>query len=619
MTTTQRPAHPQVRAAARPFHRRAREQGRAAVAVVSRRRDLVLGLDETAPPPRRTGSAYVLFVLAALFLPLHQLLTRTEQLLGGSMWAEMATNYFLNAQSDSLIVQLFATDAGYIPLPQRIIAAVGNELGLAPAAIPYLYTGSAVVFGALLIASVCLPAFRPVISSDGIRFVLAITLMLIPDFETRTFINFTYFAVVPAAALTALAAVQRDRDVPGWAWVLPVFMLSKPGVLAALPAMLLVATISRPRFRRVTLVAAIFGAVQVVQLARSALAGSSLVQPSDQNAVSKLFSAIKYTLGFLGRLLLGPGTVLGPVALISAGLVFLVLCVAGALFLRSRATPLVGAGLALLFFTMIVDAFTFPAAFSPNMAMLGTGGFDRRLVVAVIGALMVMAGLIAMVVESPCTAGLTRRFDHRTAARSSRVIGTGLLAAWVLAGGWLQYAAMINQPFGVPIGNVSQWQRMSPVMSSAEPVVCVPLDPFSWVGGRNCTSLVNDGGIPFSMAWSPVRPAGEDWELDLPAPPEVQDGQLASVAVMARPPVGVESVNARAVLTREDGSETVLTAEADLAASGGVVNFYGYPTPLLHDVRSVRLVFDSAVEVATKTPSDGGTPLVLWMGRPGAG
>lgn len=587
------------------------------MAVLSGRRDRILGLDEAAPTAPGTGRAYAFFVVAALFYVLHQFLTRGGYLLSGSMWAEMATNYYVKAQSDSVLDQLFATDAGYIPLPQRIIAMAGHELGMTPGAVPYLYTGTAVVLGAVLIATVCLPAFRPVVSSDGLRLVLALTLMLAPDFETRTFINVTYFAVVPLVAVTALAAVQRDSDVPGWAWVLPLFMLSKPAVLAALPAMLLVALISRPRFRLIALVSAVVGAVQVVQLFRSALAGGTPLQASDESALSKLIAAVKYTLGFAGRLVLAPSTTLGPGALMLAGGVFLLLCLAGAVFLRSRASALVGVGVALLFFTMLVDAFTFAAAFGRDMAMLATPGFDRRLVGAVVGVLMALTGLVAMVAESPRTAALVRRFRPAGAPRATRLVATAVLAAWVLAVGWVPYAVSVNQPLAVQYGNASQWQRMSPVMAGAEPVVCIPLNPYGWVGGRGCVPLSDIGGTPATFEWQPPSPEGDGWELDLPVPRTVQDAALASVAVMVRPPDGVESVSARAVITQDDDRETVLAADAELPAEGGVLQFYDVPAPLLADVRSVRLVFDSPVEVAVKDASDDDdASLALWLGLP---
>jgi hypothetical protein len=604
----------------RPVHPTAQGRGRVLLATLRRRRDDLLGLDAPTATDRATGPADLFFVLAALFYPVHQLLTRGELLLSGSMWAEMGTNYYATAQDPSLLQRLFATDAGYIPLPQRLIAFAGGTLGLPPDTVPYLYTGSALVLGALLIATVCLPVFRPVVASDGMRFLLAIVLMLVPDYETRTFINFTYFTVVPAVALTALAAVRRDREVPAWAWILPLSMLSKPGVLAVLPAMVLVAVVSRSRFRRITVVAVIAGLVQAAQLALSSSSGSSLLQASDQSALSKLVTALKYTLGFTGRLVLGPGTTLSTYPWLFAGVAVLVLSVAAALFLRSRATPLVFIGLSLVLFTMLVDSFTFSAAFTRDMALLSYPAFDRRFVVAVIGALFVVTGLVAMVVESPRTAALTEHLGRFRAApsRVASVVGTAVLAIWLFVAGWTDYAAMINRPFGVPVANISQWQQMSPVLSSGEPVVCVPLDPFSWVYGRHC-DVLTEKVIPFYYAWTTTDSTAGGAGLDVPVPREVRESELASLGVMVRPTAGTSSVSGRAVVTDGQGHETVLSAEADLPSDGGLLQFVASPTPLIDEARSLRLEFDGPVEVAALDGHDTDTTIVLWMGQRGSG
>ncbi|NKC48732.1 hypothetical protein HED54_12175 [Ochrobactrum anthropi ATCC 49188] len=64
--------------------------------------------------------------------------------IGGGMWAEMATNYYPNANASSFVQKLLSTDAGYIPAPQRLIALVGNQLNLPAATIPYFYTWSSI-------------------------------------------------------------------------------------------------------------------------------------------------------------------------------------------------------------------------------------------------------------------------------------------------------------------------------------------------------------------------------------------------------------------------------------------------------------------------------------------
>ena len=52
---------------------------------------------------------------------MYQVAMQPNWVLGGGMWAKMATNYFTNANAPSYLQKFFATDAGYIPVPQRQI------------------------------------------------------------------------------------------------------------------------------------------------------------------------------------------------------------------------------------------------------------------------------------------------------------------------------------------------------------------------------------------------------------------------------------------------------------------------------------------------------------------
>jgi hypothetical protein len=74
-------------------------------------------------------------------------------------------------------------------------------------------------------------------------------------------------------------------------------------------------------------------------------------------------------------------------------------------------------------------------------------------------------------------------------------------------------------------------------------------------------------------------------------------------------------VRARAILTSQDGTETVLTGATDVPPNGGLVQFLGRPTPLVEDVESIRIVFDQPVEVATSVAEDPDAAIVLWMGQ----
>jgi hypothetical protein len=421
-------------------------------------------------------------------------------------------------------------------------------------------------------------------------------------------------------ALTALAVVERDRPVPAWAWLVPVFMISKPGVLAVLPAMVVAAVLSPGRFRRVTAVSVLAGLVQVVQLAVSSASGNSLLQDSDQSALSKLFTAGKYTVGELGRMLTGPLTGWGTYPWMFLGIGLALLALAAAVLLHGRAAPLVPIGLSLVFFTMVVDAFTFSTAFGRDMALLSSAGFDRRFLVAVIGAFFVVAGLIATVLESPRVLRASRRFDPRGRlglpglARAGTVLGAAVFAVWFVASGWLDYSGAVNRPFGVPIADVSQWEAQAAQIGDlSQPVVCVPVDPFGWAYGRGCSVLVDDKVIPSWFGWAQV-PSGE--QVDLAVPRKVTAGRLASVGIMVQPAAGTSTVRGTVTLTSRDGEQTVLTGEADLPAGGGLVQFQGRPTPLVEDVTEVRVQFDQPVALAAQDPAEADTAIVLWLGQP---
>lgn len=588
-------------------------------------RAAAFGLDaaESARVERSRLPAHVAFAAAAAFYGIYELLTRGRMILTGSMWAETATNYYANTQGGrSWLAQLFATDAGYIPLPQRIVTLVGEQVGVPPAAIPYFYTGSALLLSGLIIGSICLPAFRAVIQSDLLRFLLAVALMLIPDFETRTFINFSYFTVVLAAMVTALAAVDRTREVPAWAWVLPVLVISKPGVLAVLPVIVLVAVVSRRRFRLIALASVIAGLVQAVQLAVSTTGGGTLLQDSGASLFDKLYATVKYSLGMLGRLVTGPPNAMGVYPWMFWGIAMLVVCAAALVLLRSPASSLLVVGASLVFFTMLIDCFTFSSLFTRDMPMLSVPVFDRRYVVAVVGGLLLMAGLIAAVLESPRLVGpLTRLARGAGSVRVTRVALTAAAAlvffAWFASTGWLRYSAAVNQPLGLPRGDVSQWEAQADVLRSDEPVVCVPVDPFGWVYGRNCDSLYQTQVTPAVYGWAvPDAVDGGGSTVTLQVPAEVREAQLASLALMVQPPSGITDVTSTAVLTTRDGDTVELGAEADLGPSGGLMQFVAVPTSTVTGVESVTITFDRDVRVGSAHAEDATDAIVLWMGQP---
>ncbi|NKC48733.1 hypothetical protein HED54_12180 [Ochrobactrum anthropi ATCC 49188] len=74
----------------------------------------------------------------------------------------------------------------------------------------------------------------------------------------------------------------------------------KPAVLAAMPAMILVAFVSRPRFRLIVLLAVVLCLGQFLQMFISSTAGTMPFRNGDITFVSKLLTVVKYFLDFWG-------------------------------------------------------------------------------------------------------------------------------------------------------------------------------------------------------------------------------------------------------------------------------------------------------------------------------
>ena len=248
----------------------------------------------------------ILFFSAILFCMGYSLALEPGWVLSGEMWDEMATNYFPNAQASSYITKLFSTDAGYIPLLPRLLALIANQFSLPAASVPYFYTWSAIICTGIILGSFCLQPFRVLIKSDALRFLTVVCIVMTADFQTRLFINFTYFSAFFVTIVTALALTERSAEIPRWAWFIPILMVSKPAVLAALPAMICVALVSQPRFRWITMVSFVLCIGQIMQIAISAKTGEA---PYDKNTITffaTTITSLQYFFGFLGGCVLGP-------------------------------------------------------------------------------------------------------------------------------------------------------------------------------------------------------------------------------------------------------------------------------------------------------------------------
>jgi hypothetical protein len=105
-------------------------------------------------------------------------------------------------------------------------------------------------------------------------------------------------------------------------------------------------------------------------------------------------------------------------------------------------------------------------------------------------------------------------------------------------------------------------------------------------------------------------------QLEVPRP--VTEGELASFGLLVRPPAGDGTVRGTAVLTAADGGRTHLQAEAELPASGGLVQFAEWPDRLHAGITEITVTFDSEVDLGYTTTwwGEPNSLHIMWMGQP---
>ena len=549
----------------------------------------------------------ILFVLTIFFYVAYQLALQPSWVLGGEMWAEMATNYFPNANSPSYLQRIFATDAGYIPAPQRLISLAGNVFNLPPSSIPYFYTWSAILLTAMMVGVFCLPQFRTLVKSDALRFLTAIAILIVADFETRTFINFTYFSGFFIAIITALALVDDSEDVPYWAWFIPILMVSKPAVLAVLPAMIVVATVSKSRFRWITVVVVSLCIAQIAQMVISQKTGMM----SQVNAItfsSKLIASVKYFFGFLGGYVFGQNCQMNKYFSMLAG--FIVFSASGFVIYKkkNKAGSLIIIGLSLLFFNVLLNSFALSDSWNIDMARLASLPIYRHIIVGFFGCILVVVGVLA---------SLTNLIPASSKPRAFQSMGIVFFLIWFIATGWLSFGTKISKEPISPMLNNSQWQSMSKVIESDEPVFCVPIDPFSWQGGiygKNC-SLLNPS-MNMGQKYQSVIERHGAYSFEFNPPSWVSPHYVISMGILVKPSTLINTrIEANASLTATNNVNLEMFGGRNLPATGGLLMLSGVSGSKIRGVKSVKINFNVPVDVRFITEPSSTTPAILWMGQ----
>lgn len=159
------------------------------------------------------------------------------------MFAENATNYFNTAHTLPFLKGVLVTDYGYLPLLPRLLSYVIEWLGVAPKNVPIAYD-----FVASFVIALCLCSFvsswgERVVRRPFLRYVFAFLIFMLPDYELKTFINFTYWLFIPLFLLTLRAWQQPEsfnlKSWVGFVALASLAILSKPLFFALVPVFFL--------------------------------------------------------------------------------------------------------------------------------------------------------------------------------------------------------------------------------------------------------------------------------------------------------------------------------------------------------------------------------------------
>lgn len=127
------------------------------------------------------------------------------------MWAEGATNYFdCVDQVKDFISCLMKTDAGYLAFLPRIYSQIISIFNSS--------YGSIIVYQQILgittvifcSASVTSKVFEKLYGQFPLRLILALILSTHFDYELHTFINASYYLIIPASSLLVLHVIQKE-------------------------------------------------------------------------------------------------------------------------------------------------------------------------------------------------------------------------------------------------------------------------------------------------------------------------------------------------------------------------------------------------------------------------
>ncbi len=425
--------------------------------------------------------SYVYFILVIIFYSTFNVYFNSWST-SGEMWAEMATNYYKISQEGTFLNQLFAPDAGYTPLLQRIVAFLVSIINTDFSFIPYLYTWSAIILSAILVGSFCLNYFRSLIESDLTRFLISLIILLVIDWESATFINFTYLNTFFISIFIAVSLQKNVQDAPLYAFIIPLLVVNKVYILVVFPLLLLSLYVVKKRYRIIFFLSLIMSVIQIFQVISNFLTTNSVYNGEGYTFISKIISSFYYFFVYNLRDLLGFDK-FDTIYTYSKSLSFILgfLFVSFAIYTiyrkKNKVSPFILIGLTISYLTYFLNTVVHSPMYTietQNVILY----MNRHLLTGFIGFLFIFTGVIISWSED-IKIVIIRKY-----------LLIVFLFLWVYSGSWIYEGIKNIKPGFITskwqdtanLIDYTKWQTLPKITEdiyNTRP--CIPLDPYPWV------------------------------------------------------------------------------------------------------------------------------------------
>lgn len=292
------------------------------------------------------------------------------------------------------------------------------------------------------------------------------------DWESRNFINITYFSLFPLISFLLLLIIQKKTYLPIWAYIIPLLFLTKPIIIVTIPFLLLALLKTNGRAKKIVSLSFIVVILQIYQLIFSRLNGIFIQDKSDISLILKLKATIVFYFGIIANYITGPSLKSSPIILIILGLLIVSYFVFRILKPRNnRQRYFILTGLLIAFITMGMNC----VLISDHWSYSGFKFKHVELYRHTISIFYAVFFLIIALLNK--YEGEYFKFGNLKLQKASVY-----LLLWGLLSGWIPLG--INASFeptnDTVIGN-STWKENSSRISSSQENLIIQLDPKGWV------------------------------------------------------------------------------------------------------------------------------------------